>query len=291
MSRRRVVITGVGAVTPLGVGAESSFRRWVAGESGIEDGLGRCDEFSAADFLSRKEARRADRFTQLSIAAAQEALAQAGFQDGPAIDPGRVGCIEATGVGGISTIEEGQDALREKGGRSVSAQVVPMMMPNASAGTLALRYGLRGPSHCVASACAAGVRGSGRDLAVGHLSSLRRATRRFVMGEGAGVLVHEDAEVAAQRGQPELGEVLGFGASSDAHHITAPQPEGTGAAEAIRRALENAAIGPDDVDYVNAHGTCPRHRHAAQRPCGDDGAQGGARRTRPSGPPSPRPSR
>lgn len=182
MSRRRVVITGVGAVTPLGVGAESSFRRWVAGESGIEDGLGRCDEFSAADFLSRKEARRADRFTQLSIAAAQEALAQAGFQDGPAIDPGRVGCIEATGVGGISTIEEGQDALREKGGRSVSAQVVPMMMPNASAGTLALRYGLRGPSHCVASACAAGVRGSGRDLAVGHLSSLRRATRRFCHG-------------------------------------------------------------------------------------------------------------
>src|SRR3954465_6576661 len=99
MSRRRVVIPGVGAVTPLGVGAESSFKRWVAGESGIEDGLGRCDEFSADDFLSKKEARRADRFTQLSIAAAQEALSQAGFEDGTPIDPQRVGCIAATGVG------------------------------------------------------------------------------------------------------------------------------------------------------------------------------------------------
>ena len=290
MSRRRVVITGVGAVTPLGVGAENSFERWVAGESGIEDGLGRCDEFSAADFLSRKDARRADRFTQLSLAAAQEALAQAGFEDGPPIDPGRVGCIAATGVGGISTIEAGQDVLREKGAQSVSPQFVPMMMPNASAGMLALRYGLRGPSHCVASACAAGADAIGAatrligtgeadavvtagteaaltplaQAAFGNLGALSPSgisrpfdARRdgFVMGEGAGVLVLEDADVAAQRGQPELGEVLGFGASSDAHHITAPQPEGAGAAHAIRRALENAGIAPDDVDYVNAHGT------------------------------------
>ncbi|MDQ3632135.1 MAG: 3-oxoacyl-ACP synthase, partial [Actinomycetota bacterium] len=156
MSRRRVVITGVGAVTPLGVGANTSLKRWVAGESGIEDGLGRCDEFAATDFLSKKHARRADRFTQLSIAAAQEALTQAGFEDGPTIDPERVGCIIGTGVGGIATVEAGQDVLREKGAGMVSPALVPMMMPNASAGTLALRYGLRGPSHSVASACAAG---------------------------------------------------------------------------------------------------------------------------------------
>ena len=290
MSRRRVVITGVGAVTPLGVSAESSFKRWVAGESGIEDGVGRCDEFSAADFLSKKEARRADRFTQLAIVAAQEALSQAGFEDGTPIDPERVGCIAATGVGGISTIEAGQDALREKGAESVSPQTVPMMMANASAGTLALRYGLKGPSHCVASACAAGtdaigaaarlIRAGEADAVVtagaeAGLTPLARAAfgnmgalspsgisrpfdaRRdgFVMGEGAGVLVLEDAEVAARRGQPELGEVLGFGASSDAHHITAPQPEGTGAARAIQRALQNAGIEAADVDYVNAHGT------------------------------------
>jgi 3-oxoacyl-[acyl-carrier-protein] synthase II len=290
MSRRRVVITGVGAVTPLAVGAQSSFERWIAGESGIEDGEGRCDEFAATDFLSKKEARRADRFTQLSIAAAQEALTQAGFEDGPTIDPERVGCIVATGVGGIATVEAGQDVLRDKGAGSVSPALVPMMMPNASAGTLALRYGLRGPSHSVASACAAGADAIGaaaRLIRTGEadavvtggaeagLTPLARAAfgnmgalspsgvsrpfdaRRdgFVMGEGAGVLVLEDAEVAARRGRPVLGEVLGFGAGSDAHHITAPQPEGIGAARAIAKALEDAGIGPDDLDYVNAHGT------------------------------------
>lgn len=290
MSRRRVVITGVGAVTPLAVGAQSSFKRWVAGESGIEDGEGRCDEFAATDFLSKKEARRADRFTQLAIAAAQEALTQVGFEDGPTIDPERVGCIIATGVGGIATVETGQDVLRDKGAGRVSPSLVPMMMPNASAGTLALRYGLRGPSHSVASACAAGADAIGaaaRLIRTGEadavvtggaeagLTPLARAAfgnmgalspsgvsrpfdaRRdgFVMGEGAGVLVLEDAETAAQGGRPVLGEVLGFGAGSDAHHITAPQPEGTGAARAIAKALEDAGIGPDDIDYVNAHGT------------------------------------
>ena len=290
MSRPRVVITGVGAVTPMGVGAETSLERWVAGQSGIEDGVGRCDEFIATDFLSKKDARRADRFTQLCIAAAQEALSQAGFEDGPTIDPDRVGCIIATGVGGIATIEAGQDTLREKGAGSISPALVPMMMPNASAGTLALRYGLRGPSHSVASACAAGADAIGAAVrlirtgeadavvtggAEAGLTPLGRAAfdnmgalspsgisrpfdaRRdgFVMGEGAGVLVLEDADIAAQRGHPVLGEVLGFGAGSDAYHITAPQPEGTGAARAIEKALEDAGIGPDDVDYVNAHGT------------------------------------
>jgi len=287
---RRVVITGVGAVTPLGVGAVTSFERWVAGNSGIEDGEGRCDEFEVTDFLSVKEARRADRFTQLSIAAAQEALSQAGFEDGLTIDPERVGCIIGTGVGGIGTIEDGYDVLRDKGEGSVSPQVVPMMMSNASAGSLALRYGLKGPSHSVGSACAAGADAIGeaaRLIRLGEvdavvtggaeagLTALARAAfenmgatsssgisrpfdaRRdgFVMGEGAGVLVLEDAEKAAERGQPELGEVLGFGATSDAHHITAPQPEGAGASRAIERALEQAGIGPDDLDYVNAHGT------------------------------------
>jgi len=290
MSRRRVVVTGVGAVTPLGVGAGTSLERWVAGESGIEDGLGRCDEFVATDFLSTKEIRRADRYTQLSIAAAQEALAQAGFEDGPPIDPERVGCIVATGVGGLGTIEDACDVLREKGPGSVSPQVVPMMMPNAGAGTLALRYGLQGPSHSVASACAAGADAIGaavRLIRVGEadavvtggaeaaLTPLAMAAfetmgarsesgisrpfdaRRdgFVMGEGAGILVLEDAETAAERDQPVLGEVIGFGASSDAHHITAPQPEGRGAARAIEKALQDAGIGPDDLDYINAHGT------------------------------------
>jgi 3-oxoacyl-[acyl-carrier-protein] synthase II len=286
----RVAITGVGAVTPLGVGAGRSFERWVAGESGIEDGLGRCDEFAATDFLSKKEARRTDRFTQLTVAAAQEALSQAGFEDGPPIDPERVACIIGTGVGGIGTIEDACGILLEKGPEGVPPQVVPMMMPNAGAGMLALRYGLQGPSHSVGSACAAGadaigeatrlIRAGVADAVVtggaeAGLTSLGQAAfasmgatspsgisrpfdaRRdgFVMGEGAAVLVLEDAESAAERGQPVLGEVLGFGASSDAHHITAPQPDGSGAARAIARALDDAGIAPDDLDYVNAHGT------------------------------------
>ena len=290
MNGRRVVITGVGAVTPLGVGADTSLQRWVAGESGIEDSLARCQEFEATDFITKKEARRTDRFTQFAMAAAQEALSQAGFEDGPPIDSERVGCIVATGVGGLSTIETGHDVLRDKGAGSVPPQLVPMMMPNAGAGMLALRHGLRGPSHSVASACAAGADAIGaatRLIRTGEadavvtggaeagLTSLAQAAfenlgalsasgisrpfdaRRdgFVMGEGAGVLVLEEADTAAQRGQPVLAEILGFGATSDAHHITAPQPEGTGASRAIVRALENAGIGPEDVDYVNAHGT------------------------------------
>ncbi len=287
---RRVVITGVGAVTPLGVGAQKTFERWIAGECGIEDGEGRCDEFDPTEFLSRKDVRRTDRFAQFSLAAAEEALAQAGFEDGPPLNPERVGCIVATGVGGLGTIEEGYETLREKGPKSVSALAIPMLMPNAGAGTLALRHGLRGPSHCVASACAAGadaisaavrlIRAGEVDAVVtggseAALTGLARAAfenmgatspsgicrpfdaRRdgFVMGEGAGVLVLEDAEIAAERGQPALGEVLGYGASSDAHHITAPEPHGAGAAQAITRALADAGVDAQDVDYVNAHGT------------------------------------
>jgi len=290
MNGRRVVITGVGAVTPLGVGADTSRERWVAGESGIEDNLARCQDFDAAELLSKKEARRTDRFTQFALVAAREALSQAGFEDGPTIDRDRVGCIIATGVGGIGTIESGQDVLRDKGAASVPPQLVPMMMPNASAGMLALQYGLRGPSHSVASACAAGADAIGtatRLIRTGEadavvtggaeagLTPLAQAAfenlgalspsgisrpfdaRRdgFVMGEGAGVLVLEDAESAERRGHPVLGEILGFGATSDAHHITAPEPGGEGAARAIEKALENAGIGPEDLDYINAHGT------------------------------------
>jgi 3-oxoacyl-[acyl-carrier-protein] synthase II len=287
---RRVVITGVGAVTPLGVGAGRSLERWVDGESGIEDGLGRCDDFEATDFLSKKEVRRSDRFTQLTLAAAQEALAQAGFDDGLPMDSERVGCVVATGVGGLATIEDAHDVLREKGPQQVPPQTVPMLMPNAGAGALTLRYGLHGPSHSMGSACATGIDAIGQAArliragevdavvtggAEAGLTELARAAfqameatspsgisrpfdaRRdgFVMGEGAGVLVIEDAETAAQRGQEALGEVLGFGASSDAHHMTAPEPEGIGASRAIANALEAAGVEPDELDYINAHGT------------------------------------
>lgn len=287
---RRTVVTGVGAVTPLGIGAQTALERWVAGESGLEGGVGRCDAFSPTEFMSKKEARRTDRFSQLTIAAAEEALAEAGFSDGPPLDADRVGCVIATGIGGIQTIEDGYDVLRENGPDSVSPLTVPMLMPNAAAGNLALRYGLGGPSHSVASACAAGADAIGaaaRLIQTGEadavvtgggeapLSSLAQAAfanmgatspsgisrpfdaRRdgFVMGEGAGVLVLEAAETAAEREQAVLGELIGYGASSDAHHITAPEPHGEGAVRAINLALEDAGVTPDEVSYVNAHGT------------------------------------
>ncbi|MGI8592985.1 MAG: beta-ketoacyl synthase N-terminal-like domain-containing protein, partial [Solirubrobacteraceae bacterium] len=140
---RRVVVTGIGAVTPLGLGARASYDRWLAGESGIEDGVGRCDDFEPSDFQSKKEIRRTDRFTQLTMGAAKEALEQVGFEDDddPPVDMERVGCIIATGIGGIITLQENCDLLRDKGAKAVSALAVPMLMPNAAAGNLALRYG------------------------------------------------------------------------------------------------------------------------------------------------------
>ncbi|MGN6168585.1 MAG: beta-ketoacyl-[acyl-carrier-protein] synthase family protein, partial [Solirubrobacteraceae bacterium] len=265
---RRIVVTGVGAVTPLRVGARTALERWVAGESGIEGGAGRCDDFVPTNFMSKKEARRTDRFTQLALAAAGEALTEAGFDDGPPPNADRIGCIIATGVGGIQSIEDGYDALRQKGPDAVSPLLVPMLMPNAAAGNIALRHGLAGPSHSVASACAAGadaigtavrliqcneadvVVTGGSESALNTLAEAAFATMGamsesgisrqfdarcdgFVMGDGAGVLVLEAAESAAERGQSPLGEVIGYGASSDAHHITAQQPSGEGAVGAI----------------------------------------------------------
>jgi 3-oxoacyl-[acyl-carrier-protein] synthase II len=287
---RRVLITGAGAVTPLGVGAARLHERWAAGECGIEAGVGRCSEFEPADVLSKKELRRTDRFAQLAMAACGEALEQAGWVDGPPLDPERVGCVIGTGIGGISTIESQHDVLNESGPGRVSPLGIPLMMGNAGAANLALRHGLKGPAFSTVSACAAGADAIGTALrliragdadaivtggaeagitplayacfgAMGALSesgiSRPFDARRdgFVMGEGAGVLVLEAAEVAEARGAEPLGELLGYGASADAYHLTAPEPSGSGAARAIERALEDAGIEPGDLHYVNAHGT------------------------------------
>ena len=287
---RRVVITGMGAVTPLGVGARTLYERWARGESGIEGGIGQASEFDPADFMSKKEARRADRFTQLAVAACEEALQDAGWDGGIPLDPDRVGCVIGTGIGGMGSFEDQHDVLRDEGAARVSPLAVPLMMPSAGAGAVSMRYGLRGPAFGTVSACAAGtdaigaavrlIQAGDADAAVAGgaectLTPLATAAfagmgatspsgrscpfdaRRdgFVMGEGAGVLVLEDAEVAEARGARILGEVAGYGASSDAYHLTAPEPDGRGAVRAIQRALETAGVRPEDVDYVNAHGT------------------------------------
>ena len=286
---RRVVITGVGAVTPLGVGADALIDRWIAGECGIEDGAGRCDAFEPGDHLSRKEARRADRFTQLAIVAAEEALEQAGWAGG-APDPDRAGCVIGTGIGGLGSLEEQVGVLNDRGPAAVSPLSVPLMMGNAAAAAVAMRHGLHGQTYGVVSACAAGAHAIGAamrmiragdadavvcggaeatltPIAIAAFSAMAATSetgisrpfdaRRdgFVMGEGSGVLVLEDAEAAERRGAPVLGEVLGYAATSDAHHLTAPDPAGREAARAITLALDDAGISADEVDYVNAHGT------------------------------------
>ncbi|HEX4669411.1 MAG TPA: beta-ketoacyl-ACP synthase II [Solirubrobacterales bacterium] len=288
--RRRVVITGVGAVTPLGVGSEPLIERWSAGECGIEDGAGRCREFDPLDFLSKKEARRLDRFAQMAIAAAEEALAQAGAADELPYEGHRVGCVIGTGIGGLPSLEEQQRKLIESGAKAVSPLAVPLMMGNAAAAAVAMRHDLHGHTYGVVSACAAGahalgdasriiragdadmVVAGGAEAAITGVATAAFAAmeatspsgisrpfdaRRdgFVMGEGAGVLVLEEAESAAARGAEILGEVLGYGATCDGFHLTAPQPEGLEAARAISLAIADAGLSAVDVDYVNAHGT------------------------------------
>jgi 3-oxoacyl-[acyl-carrier-protein] synthase II len=299
MTRRRVVITGVGAITPLGVGADVLLRRWVAGESGIVDGEGACRDFVAKDHLSLKEARRADRFAQMSMIASDEAIASAGWGDELPYPDERIACVLATGIGGLGSLEAQHDALRDGGEKAVSPLSVPLFMPNAGAGALSMRHGLRGQSYSIASACAAGshaigaatrlIQSGDADAVVtgggeATLTPLARASfaamgalsptgvsrpfdaRRdgFVMGEGAGIVILEDAEKAAARGATVLGEVRGYGSTSDAFHLTAPEPEGTHAAGAIRAALADAGLTAADVDYVNAHGTSTPLNDAAE---------------------------
>jgi 3-oxoacyl-[acyl-carrier-protein] synthase II len=287
---RRVVITGMGAVTPLGVGADALIERWTAGETGIEDGEGRCDQFDPGDFMTRKEARRSDRFAQFAIAASEEALGQAGWSDGLPYEQARIGCVIGTGIGGLGSLEEQENVLRERGAKAVSPLSVPLMMGNAAAAALAMRHGIHGQTYGVVSACAAGAHAIGTavrmiesgdadgavaggaeaaltGLAVAAFAAMGATSpsgisrpfdkRRdgFVMGEGAGVLVLEDAESAERRGAEALGEVLGYAATSDAHHLTAPEPSGADAARAIELALVDADLTPSDIDYVNAHGT------------------------------------
>jgi 3-oxoacyl-[acyl-carrier-protein] synthase II len=287
---REIVVTGLGAVTPLGIGARTLHERWTAGTSGIEDGEGACTEFEPTEHLTVKEVRRADRFTQMALVASDEALAEAGWDGELPYEASRVGSIIGTGIGGIGTLTQNHQVLLEEGPGKVSPLAIPLMMGNAGSGAVAMRHKLKGPSFAPLSACAAGAHAigeavelieSGRADAVvaggseAGLVPLARAAfsaldalsptgvsrpfdvRRdgFVMGEGAAVLILEDAEKARERGANVLAYVRGYGATTDAYHLTAPDKEGLGAAEAMRIALADAELAPEDIVYVNAHGT------------------------------------
>ena len=284
-----IVVTGRGVVSSIGEGADAFFEALLGKRSGIADGVGACTEFDAESAMSAKEARRADRYTQLAVAAAAQAAEEAGVP-GDGLEPDRLGVIVGTGVGGLTTLERETRNFFDGGERAVSPHLVPMMMPNAAAGTIAMRFGATGPGFSVASACATGGHAIGEALrmitrgeadvvlaggteaaltsvciaAFRRMGALSREgvsrpfdARRdgFVMGEGAGVLVLERAEHARARGATVFARIAGYGASNDAYHITQPDTEGRGATKAMRATLADADVAPGDVGYINAHGT------------------------------------
>jgi 3-oxoacyl-[acyl-carrier-protein] synthase II len=284
-----IVVTGRGVVSPVATGVDPFFDALLGMQGGIsEDGIAPCAEFDPETTMTPKEARRTDRFAQLAIDAAHQAAAEAGLPDG--VDPRRVGVIVGTGVGGLTTLQAECKTWLEEGDRAVSPLFVPMMMPNAASGVIAMRLGLHGPGFSIASACSTGAHSIGeaaRMIQRGEvdamiaggteaalvglcLAAFRRMgalsrvgesrpfdTRRdgFVMGEGSAVLVLEREEHAKARGAQIFARVTGYGASNDAFHITQPEENGRGAVEAMTAALEDAGLSPSDVGYVNAHGT------------------------------------
>lgn len=291
---REVVVTGLGAVSPLGISAEVLFRRWCAGENALADGLARCSAFDPLAHLSRKETRRIDRFAQLALAAAEEACLQAGWPaTEPPCDPFRVACAIGTGIGGAGSFEAGCDEFRRRGGEGVNPLMIPRVMGNAAAAWIAMRRGIHGPAVAVNAACASGaeaiatgtrlIRSGEADavIAGGTESALSPViatafrvmgalsptdtcrpfdARRdgFVLGEAASVLVLEAGDAADRRAAPRLGRVLGVGRSSDASHLTAPDPTARLPARAISAALADADLEAGEVEYVNAHGTATR---------------------------------
>jgi 3-oxoacyl-[acyl-carrier-protein] synthase II len=296
---RDVVITGVGAVSALGVGARTLHERWTAGTVGIADGEGAATEFDPTDHLSIKEARRADRFTQFAIVAGDEALAEAGWSDELPYDAERIASILGTGIGGIGTLERGKEILIESGAQKVPPLSVPLMMSNAAAAAVSMRYKLLGPCHGIVSACSGGadaigaakmmieagladaVVTGGSEAALTPLStaafnaldalSVKGISRPFdaerdgfVMGEGGAILILETREKAEARGAKILGTLRGYGASADAYHLTAPDKTGGGPSRAMKAAMADAGVKPEDVVYVNAHGTSTKLNDAAE---------------------------
>ncbi|MBO7533849.1 MAG: beta-ketoacyl-ACP synthase II [Victivallales bacterium] len=310
MQQKRVVITGLGAVSPVGNDVESCWQNLLAGKSGIGpvtkfDATGyRCmiaGEVKGLDteaIIGPKEAKRLDLFCHYAVVASDEALAQAGLTEAQGIDETRAGVIVSSGIGGLTTIEEQIRSLAEKGPKGVSALSIPMMISNMASGYVAIRHHLKGPNFCIVTACASGLHSIGEaywmivrgdaDVMVcggteavvepfslagfGSLKALsannedpEHASRPFdkdrdgfVPAEGAGVLVIESEEHAKKRGANILAEIVGYGLSADAFHITAPAENGEGSQRAIKMAFQHAGLPYDALDYVNAHGTSTR---------------------------------
>ncbi|WP_242336884.1 MULTISPECIES: beta-ketoacyl-ACP synthase II [Anaeromyxobacter] len=306
MTRRRVVVTGLGLVSPVGIGVDESWAALVAGKSGIGPITlfdastfptriaGEVKGFDPTKFMDRKEARRNDRFIQFALAAADMAMKDAGL-DMAKVNAERVGAIVGAGIGGLGTIEEEHKTFLEKGVRKIGPFFIPSLIINLAPGQISLKYGMKGPNFSPVSACATGNHSIGdatlyiergladvmitggceatiTPLGIGGFCAARALSERndapekasrpfdkhrdgFVAGEGSGLLILEEYEHARQRGARIYAEVVGYGASADANHITSPAPEGEGGQRAMRMALGDAGISPDQVGYVNTHGT------------------------------------
>jgi 3-oxoacyl-[acyl-carrier-protein] synthase II len=315
--KRRVAVTGLGFVTPLGTSVPSTWEAMIAGRSGAGP-ITRFDParspvkfacevkgLDPARYLDKKEIRRYDLFAQFAIGAAEEAVRDACLVNNwDKVDRRRIGAIVGTGTGGLQTFEENCRALFEKGPSRVSPFFVPMYMPNVAAALISMRYGVKGPNYATVSACASSahsvadavalIRGDEADimlaggseaaitpLAVASFANMKALSERnddpptasrpfdkdrdgFVMGDGAAVLILEEWEHAKRRGAKIYAEVAGYGMTADAHHITAPAPDGAGAQEAMRLAMRDAGVQPGQVGYINAHGTSTPHGDAAE---------------------------
>ena len=303
---RRIAITGMGAVTPLGLNVSSTWEGLVAGRSGIgpithfdPTGMrariaGQLPDFDPQQFMDKKDARRSDRFVQMAIVAAQEALGDSGLTIDDA-NRAEIGVIVGSGIGGIGTLVEQVNVLQTRGPDRVSPFLIPMYIVDLVAGEIAIRVGAQGPNYSVVSACSTSAHCIGEaaeiikrgdavamiaggseagivPIGVAGFAAMRALSERndepekasrpfdaerdgFVMGEGAGIVVLEDLEFARARGAHIYAELLGYGATDDAYHITAPSEGGEGAVRAMRMALRKAGLEPRDVGYVNAHGT------------------------------------
>ena len=302
---RRVVVTGIGMVTPLGPDAPSNWDALINGRSGITritkfdpspyetQIAGQIPDFDAAKYMDRKEVRRTDRFTHLGVAAASQALKDAKLEK--FADPERVGTAIGTGVGGLETLIDQVVLMEQRGPSRLSPFLVPMLMANAASAQVSMQFGLKGPSLTHVSACASSSHAIGESgeiirrgqadvmvtggseaavlpLAIGAFSNMHAMSRRnddpqrasrpfdkdrdgFVLSEGAAVVILEEREHALARGAQIYGELIGYGATADAYHITSPAPEGEGNARSMRMALKQSGLAPTEIDYINAHGT------------------------------------
>lgn len=306
MRRRRIVITGMGVISPVGTGLNKFWDSLINGQSGIDKITcfdandlptkiaGEVKDFNPEYYIEKKELKRLDRFTQFAISATKMALEDSGL-DLSNIDKTRAGVILGSGIGGTITWEEQHKTLLTKGSRRISPFFIPMMIVNMASGQVSMTFELKGPNFTVVTACASGTNAVGEafrtlqrgeadiiitggteapitELSMAGFCSMKALSTRndepkrasrpfdrdrdgFVMGEGAGILVLETLDNALKRNAKIYGEIIGYGTTADAYHLTQPAPEGEGAARAMKAAISDAGISPKDVDYINAHGT------------------------------------